>query len=61
MARATAQFIRSTTVSQGIFVPSVAFLDDLKQWNLVLFLEKLPPVSLKFLPAVNEDGYFTIT
>lgn len=60
VGRATASFIRNTTAAQAILVPSVAFLDDLDQWCLVLFLEKLPDDSRQFLPTVAEDGYFEI-
>jgi RES domain-containing protein len=42
VARATAQFIRSTTAAQALLVPSIGFLDRLDRWCLVLFLEKLP-------------------
>jgi len=42
-------------------VPSVAFLDNLKQWCIVLFLEKLPPNTRKFLPSVEADGFFQIS
>ncbi|MGB8702536.1 MAG: RES family NAD+ phosphorylase [Thermosynechococcaceae cyanobacterium] len=60
VARATAGFIRKTTTVQAILVPSVAFFDDLEQWCLVLFLEKLPSEGRQFLPGVVEDGYFEI-
>ncbi len=60
VARATATFIRNTTGVQAIFVPSAAFLDDLQQWCLLLFLEKLSPNVRQFLPNVFEDGYFEI-
>jgi RES domain-containing protein len=60
VARSTAQFIRNTTATQALLVPSVAFLDDLEQWCLVLFLEKLPPDPYAFLPSVQLDGYFQI-
>lgn len=60
IARATANFIRHTTSTQAIVVPSVAFLDDLEQWCLVLFLEKLQPPG-KFLPSVEADGFFHIS
>jgi len=60
IARSTAQFIRNTTLTQAIIVPSVAFLDDLEQWCLVLFLEKLQPNPRKFLPSVEPDGFFQI-
>jgi RES domain-containing protein len=61
VARATAAFIRNTTLAQAVLVPSVAFLDDLEQWCLVLFLEKLPSEGRQFLPDVVEDGYFEIS
>lgn len=60
VARATAQFIRNTTETQGIQVPSIAFLDNVEQWCLVLFLEKLPQNPQQYLPRVEEDGYFQI-
>ncbi|MBE9079696.1 RES family NAD+ phosphorylase [Romeria aff. gracilis LEGE 07310] len=60
VGRATAAFIRNTTAAQAILVPSMAFLDDLEQWCLVLFLEKLPDDSRRFLLNVIEDGYFEI-
>jgi hypothetical protein len=43
VARATATFVRRTTSADTLLVPSVAFLDDPAPWNLVLFLEELPP------------------
>lgn len=61
IARATANFIRQTTPTQGILVPSMAFLDRLEQWCLVLFLEKLPEDTRQFLPEVAEDGFFEVT
>ncbi len=61
IARATANFIRHTTSTQAIVVPSVAFLDELEQWFLVLFLEKLQPEAGKFLPSVEPDGFFQIS
>jgi RES domain-containing protein len=61
VARAVAHFIRNTTSTQAIFVPSMAFLDNLEQWCLVLFLENLPDDPSIFLPAVMDDGYFQVT
>lgn len=52
-ARATAQFIRSTTPAQALFVPSMCFLDDLTRWCLVVFLDKLPPDPRGFITAVT--------
>lgn len=61
IARSTANFIRNTTLTQAIIVPSVAFLDNLEQWCLVLFLEKLLPDTRKFLPSVKFDGFFQVS
>lgn len=60
IARACANFIRYTTAATAIFVPSMAFLDDLEQWCLVLFLEKLPTDVREFLPHVITDGTFRV-
>jgi RES domain-containing protein len=61
VARATAQFIRQTTAAQAILVPSIAFLDDLEKWCLVVFLEKLPQEVRGVLLGVAEDGYFEVS
>jgi RES domain-containing protein len=60
VARACANFIRYTTPATAVFVPSMAFLDNLEQWCLVLFLEKLPTDVREFLPNVTIDGTFRI-
>jgi RES domain-containing protein len=51
VARASALFLRRTTSAEGLLVPSVAFLDDAERWNLVIFLEKLPPDVSTFMTA----------
>ncbi len=56
VAHATAHFIRTTTEAQGILVPSVAFLDQLVRWCLVLFLDKLPIEPQSFISAVTIEG-----
>ena len=61
VARATAQFIRRTTPAVAIFTPSVAFLDRLDQWVLAIFLEKLKGSVHKALPAIADNGYFTLS
>jgi RES domain-containing protein len=61
VARAVAHFLRNTTSTQAIFVPSMAFLDNLEQWCLVLFLENLPDDPYAFLPTVKDDGYFQVS
>jgi len=58
VARATAQFLRATTAAQGLLVPCMAMLDDLARWNLVLFLEKLPPDPALFIRRVEVEGPF---
>lgn len=42
VARAVATSVRVQSRIQAMLVPSIAFLDDLTRWNLVVFLEKLP-------------------
>jgi RES domain-containing protein len=59
VARATATFIRRTTSAEALLVPSVAFLDDPARWNIVLFLEKLPPDLSMFIKA-TPAGTFRI-
>jgi RES domain-containing protein len=61
VARATAHFIRNTTPAEALLVPSIAFLDDLKKWCLVLFLEKLPEDPRKFLQSAKAEGTFKIS
>lgn len=55
IARATAQFVRTTTAAQAILVPSIGFLDHLDRWCLVLFLEKLPGADA-FVSTVTPIG-----
>jgi len=56
LARATAHFIRRTSATQAIVVPSVAMLDKLDRWNLVFFLEKLSSDPALFIPHVTVEG-----
>lgn len=56
IARATARYVRYTTQAQGLLAPSVAFLDQLDRWALVLFLEKLPADPRAFIPVAKEVG-----
>lgn len=41
--RATAKHLRTSTKTQAILVPSLAFEDNLNNWCLVIFLEKVTP------------------
>jgi RES domain-containing protein len=54
VARATAEFLRHATPAEALIVPSMAFLDDPSRWNLVLFLEKLPPDRSRYMTAMVE-------
>lgn len=56
IARATANFVRSTTIAQAVFAPSMGFLDDPERWCLVAFLEKLPPDPRSFITSVTPRG-----
>lgn len=60
VARATAKFLRDTTSAQGLFVPSLGFLDQLDRWNLVVFLEKLTPDPTRFLTVIDDQGSFEV-
>lgn len=44
------------TAAQATVVPSVAMLDTLDRWNLVLFLEKLPADPRLFIAGVRRAG-----
>jgi RES domain-containing protein len=59
VARATATFVRRTTSTEALLVPSMAFLDDSTCWNLVLFLEKLPR-DLSEFTTVTPAGTFRV-
>lgn len=56
IARATANFVRSTTAAEALLVPSMAFLDDIDRYCLVVFLEKLPPDPRQCISAVSPRG-----
>ncbi|MBI5528688.1 MAG: RES family NAD+ phosphorylase [Deltaproteobacteria bacterium] len=56
ICRSTASFIRTTTPAQAIFVPSMAFLDDLAKWCLVLFMEKVESDLGKVFLRVDDVG-----
>lgn len=58
-ARATANFVRRTSMAEGLLVPSMAFLDDPARWNLILFLERLPHDLATFI-TVTYDGTFRV-
>jgi RES domain-containing protein len=47
---------RRITNAQALLVPSVALLDKLDRWNLVLFPDKLPPDPRAFISRVERAG-----
>lgn len=61
LCRSIAHRIRMTTRAQAMLVPSIAFLDDLSRWNLVVFLEKLPATTDSWITAVENIGPLTWT
>jgi RES domain-containing protein len=56
LARSTASFLRRAAGIQGIFVPSVAFLDDPTRWVLVIFLETIDDGLDRIVHSVERDG-----
>jgi hypothetical protein len=56
VARSTAAFLRNTLAVEAIFVPSMAFVDDLAKWCLVVFLDNLPENPSRFLPKADKAG-----
>jgi hypothetical protein len=52
----TASRLRTETAAQAILVPSMAFLDDLSRWNLVVFLEKVADDTTMWITAVTPGG-----
>lgn len=57
IARAVAQYLRRTTPTHALLVPSMAFLDAADRWVLVLFLEKLPPDPQRFITATPAGRF----
>jgi len=55
VCRVVSGFVRETTEAQALLAPSVAFLDDLGWWCLVLFLDKLPPLD-QVVTTVRPEG-----
>ncbi len=58
VAQATATFVRRTSSTEALLVPSMAFLDDADRWNMVLFLDKLP--ALDRFVTVEREGTFRV-
>lgn len=56
MTRSLATQIRHSTRAQAMLVPSIAFLDDLTRWNLVVFLDKMPEPTASWITKVERVG-----
>jgi len=56
LARAVAHPARAIGTLQAMIVPSVAFLDDLSRWNLVVFLEVLPTDTSTWITWTESVG-----
>lgn len=61
IARTVGALIRNVFKVEAIFVPSMAFLDDLSKWCLVLFLENLPKEVGQYIINVKKSGLFEIS
>lgn len=55
-AQAIGGHVRRTTRAQAILVPSIAFLDDLTRWNLVIYLDKMPEETSSWITRVERVG-----
>lgn len=56
IARYVAGRIRNETSAQAMLVPSIAFLDDLTRWNLVIFLDKVPANLSEWIHQTESIG-----
>ncbi len=56
VAQTTATLVRATTSANAIIVPSIAFLDDLTRWNLVVFLDTLPTDASTWISRTEYVG-----
>lgn len=56
LAQSIANRVRRTTTAQAMLVPSIAFLDDLTRWNLVVFLDKMPRSTDTWITRVERIG-----
>lgn len=60
IARAVATFFRDALGVQAVLVPSVVHLDDATRFNVVGFLENLPPNPRSFLPRARRRATVTV-
>ena len=60
LARAHSRRLRGARVSQGLLVPSIAFVDDPDRWNLVIFREAVIELA-EVLRDPREIGRVSIS
>lgn len=60
VARAVGTFFRDTLDVEGLLVPSVVHLDDPSRFNIVCFLENLPPTPRSFLPRARKRATVSV-
>lgn len=60
-ARTVSALFRNLFNIEAIFVPSMAFLDDLSKWCLVLLIENLPEKVDQYILNVEKSGFFEIS
>jgi RES domain-containing protein len=56
LARLVAHSFRAQGTVQALIVPSIAFLDDLTRWNLVVFLDTLPTDASTWITRTEYVG-----
>lgn len=56
VARVVARSVRAAGTAQALIVPSIAFLDDLTGWNLVVFLDALPTDASTWITRTEYVG-----
>ncbi|MGI8962967.1 MAG: RES family NAD+ phosphorylase [Thermomicrobiales bacterium] len=57
MTLGLAERIREESTAQAIIVPSIAFVDDLTRWNLVVFLDKVPEDTNRWVVKTESIGH----
>ena len=56
IARHVAHLARRQFAAQAILVPTIAFIDDRRRWNLVVFLEQAPPEPTGWVTECERVG-----
>lgn len=61
LCHATASDLRRSTRTRALFVPSVALLDQLDRWVMVLFVDKFPSFPWPVVTLVKQRGTLPVT